>query len=68
MSDSSTDVIEGGDCDVADGQVDVCWDDSNYATCSNGQWIVRPCAAGTVCNDDGNGNVTCGWANDDGDN
>ncbi|MFI1917632.1 hypothetical protein [Nocardia sp. NPDC020380] len=56
-------VHDGGSCDSSE-VTDVCWDSQNYATCSNGEWIVRPCASGTVCQDDGNGNVTCGWGDE----
>ncbi|MFE3189717.1 hypothetical protein ACFXHA_11960 [Nocardia sp. NPDC059240] len=56
-------ITDGGSCDTSDGAVDICWDESNYATCVNGQWVVRACASGTVCQDN-DGSVTCGWAND----
>jgi hypothetical protein len=46
-------------CDVADGAVDICWDDDNYATCDNGSWVVRACAPGTTCQEDFNGQPTC---------
>lgn len=57
--DTRSGVVVGADCNVEDSPFDICWDDSNYATCSNGQWIVRPCAAGTSCQESGNG-VYCG--------
>lgn len=59
QADSTPDVIEDvspdfdGSCGPDD--EDICWDDDNYATCSNGQWLVRPCAAGTSCMDSDSG-------------
>jgi carbohydrate binding protein with CBM19 domain len=52
-------VEEGQSC--GPDQVDICWDDSSYATCTNGSWIIRPCASGTTCQDS-DGHVFCGFS------
>lgn len=59
--DAGAQVVNGGSCDVADGAVDICWDDTHYGTCVNGEWQVRPCASGTVCETAGDGSVVCSW-------
>lgn len=54
------DTTESGHCDDDLDGTTICWDENNYATCSHGKWTVRPCSAGTVCQEN-DGNVTCGW-------
>jgi chitinase len=55
---ASTCPVSGGSCET-EGELKCI--SHGYARCSNGQWIVRSCSAGTVCKESGS-DIFCDWA------